>query len=349
MSLSVKICTEREEWDQFVESTPQGTIFHKWDFLRIMEKHNVKRIGGRKTVGKLYPLIAYKGNEPVAVYPFFIYDYFSVKFLASPPGHVESIYLGPVMMVRENTKPSKIEGNLIDLQEAADSFIYKNFKPISSFINIQPGITDSRPFKWAGYAVEPRHSYLLDLTEGVDNVWQGLHTELRKKIHKIQADGVQVQKGSIDDLDHIYDSLAHRRARQGISMTCSIDYLKEVCESLGGQADIRIARKDGKYLGGLVNLLYLDRAYSWVGSAKNQNGVDANELLTWESIKHACEKNYKSYEIMGADSPNLIQFKTRYNGKLITYLSCRKYQPHYLKIVETAYKSVKKTRYKPEN
>ncbi len=342
MSMSLEVCTDGKEWDRLLESAIQGSIFHKWDFLQIMGKHSLKRIAGRELKARLYPLVAYKGDEPVGLYPFYVYDFFSVKFVSSPPEHVESLYLGPVLLDTDQTKPGKKEKNLIDLQKEADHFIHKNIKPVATVLNIHPGISDSRPFKWTGHAVEPRHGYLLDMASGTDAVWKGLHTGLRRKISKALGDGISVEEGAARDLASIHQSLAQRRAEQGMAMTSSLDYLQDVCKTFGGNVDIRIASKDGKYLGGIVNLLYKDTAHSWVGSAKTSNETGANELINWESMKYACEKKYLYYAIMGADSPNLYPFKAQYNGRLITNLSCRKYQPGFLKVVETAYKAFKR-------
>ena len=58
--IEVKVANEEElkKWDEFVDSTQMGTIFHKLNLLRAAEKH---------TKSKLYPLIGYKGNKLVAV------------------------------------------------------------------------------------------------------------------------------------------------------------------------------------------------------------------------------------------------------------------------------------------
>jgi hypothetical protein len=34
-----RVIWDRELWDGFVDASPYGTLFHKWGFLRIVEKH----------------------------------------------------------------------------------------------------------------------------------------------------------------------------------------------------------------------------------------------------------------------------------------------------------------------
>ena len=62
--MKIKIA-EKKEWDEIVENSSHGTIFHRWDFLKVMEKHTKKRIIRTQLKGKFIPLIAYNGTEPV--------------------------------------------------------------------------------------------------------------------------------------------------------------------------------------------------------------------------------------------------------------------------------------------
>lgn len=36
--MSIKLMDNGSEWDHFVEESPYGLLFHKWDFLQLIEK-----------------------------------------------------------------------------------------------------------------------------------------------------------------------------------------------------------------------------------------------------------------------------------------------------------------------
>jgi hypothetical protein len=37
--MAVQIIKDKELWNTFVDESPYGLLFHKWDFLNIMEKY----------------------------------------------------------------------------------------------------------------------------------------------------------------------------------------------------------------------------------------------------------------------------------------------------------------------
>ena len=64
MEIELKIAQEPDAqlWDHIVDSSPQGTLFHTWKWLKIAEKH---------TATKLYPLMGIKGETVIGVLPIF--------------------------------------------------------------------------------------------------------------------------------------------------------------------------------------------------------------------------------------------------------------------------------------
>jgi len=89
MSLPVEIVTEREIWDTFIDESPSGLLFHRWDFLKITERHT-----GYTT----HPFGIYKGEELVAAFPIFCKRKGGLSVALSPPPMQAVIpYLGIVM------------------------------------------------------------------------------------------------------------------------------------------------------------------------------------------------------------------------------------------------------------
>ena len=40
VKMAVELLEDKKRWDQFVENSPQGLLFHKWDFLKTVERHS---------------------------------------------------------------------------------------------------------------------------------------------------------------------------------------------------------------------------------------------------------------------------------------------------------------------
>jgi len=64
MTIEIRMANndDANEWDSIVSESPQGTIFHHWNWLKIAEKY---------THSTLYTLIGVKGNTPVGIFPLF--------------------------------------------------------------------------------------------------------------------------------------------------------------------------------------------------------------------------------------------------------------------------------------
>jgi hypothetical protein len=88
--MTAEIIDDKVLWDDFIDESPHGLLFHKWDFLKIIEKYAHFR---------LVPYGIYEGRELVGVIPIFYRNMKGIKMAYSPPqGTLAYIpYLGPVM------------------------------------------------------------------------------------------------------------------------------------------------------------------------------------------------------------------------------------------------------------
>ena len=223
MTIELKVASEEEteEWDKLVENSPYGTIFHTWEWLKIAEK---------QTNSKLYPLIGYKGTEPVGVYPLFLIKKKGIKLVFSPPSNTLLLYLGPAFVNFDRMKQSRRESLFAEFQTEVDEFVTSELKGNYARIRTAPGLLDSRPLRWSGYEVEPLYTYMIDLNKGVDYVWTGLNRKLRVSIEKTKKEGVSVEMGAKEDLEFIRSSLYTRFEKQGLKP--SKGYYKEYLAEL---------------------------------------------------------------------------------------------------------------------
>ena len=103
----------------------------------------------------------------------------------------------------------------IQVQQEADKYIFETKGCRYARIRSSPGLYDSRPLKWAGYAIDPYYTYRIDLTGGIDQVWEQFDRKLRVEINKAVRDGVTIRPGDQNDLEFIHDSLYARYKEQG--------------------------------------------------------------------------------------------------------------------------------------
>ena len=114
VTLTLADDTFEKTWDGCVVSSPHGTIFHTWQWLRLIEKQSST---------KLLPILIYKGTVLIALYPVFLQKRYFYTLALSPPFGAYMVYLGPVIIDYESSKQDNKENLFIQIQQEVDKFI----------------------------------------------------------------------------------------------------------------------------------------------------------------------------------------------------------------------------------
>jgi len=317
---------DSKEWDRLVEISPQGTIFHTWNWLRIVEKY---------TNAKLYPLIGYKGDTPIGVFPIFFRKKY-LKMIFSPPPHMAIPYLGPALIKYDRLKQDKRETNLIEFQKQVDNFINELGASYISF-SLTPELIDSRPFRWSGYTVVPHYHRSIDISKGEDYVWSQFQKRVRQGIVKTREKGVLVEEGNLEELEVLYDLLIRRYRELGKTVNVPKKYLIELYKNLYPRVLIFIAKYEGETLTGSIYVKSKNKLISWIGNPKPKiSGLYLNELIKWEVVKWAIQQGFEKYELIGASDEKLDMHKRKYNFPLSVHFYVKK-SSFYADLVEWSY------------
>jgi len=317
MAIDLELCVDGKQWDELVENSSYGTIFHTWDFLKIIEKH---------TPSKLYPILGLKGTNPIGLYPLFYQKKGFLKLVFSPPPHVAIPYMGPIFINFEKLKQNKKESLFNQFQKEVDAYISNDLNPSYIHILTIPDFIDSRPFLWLNYNVTPKYNYVIDLSHGLDFVWKNLKKKLRQNICKEDKKGVVIRKGTEKDMQEIYSLLSERYKDQDKNTRVNSDYLISLYSHFHPQnMKISVAEYEGEILGGLIDLYYKNKASSWIGNPKPKNtSIQSTDLLQWEAIKRSYNTGCSSYEEVGANTQRLCRYKSKFNPDLSINFSAKK-------------------------
>ena len=338
MTIELKIASEKdaEEWNKLVESSPHGTIFHTWKWLKIAEKH---------TNSKLYPIIGYKGTTPVGIFPLFYQRKAFLKMVFSPPPHTAVIYLGPALVDYDKLKQSKKETNFVEFQSEVNKFINEELNANYISISLPPGLLDPRPFKWTGYEVEPAYDYVMDLSNGIEQIWQKkCDRKLRQDIERARRRGIYIEKGGKEELEVIHGLMVDRYAEQDKIVTVPKDYLLELYDAFSENIKIFVAKYEGEIVTGVIDIYYKDRIASWIGNPRPGVKISPspNDLLNWEVMKYACEHGFRYYYTIGAaENERLHSYYSKFNPELVIRFSAKKYSSFMPKLMEIVYSKMK--------
>lgn len=317
MTIEVRIAEDEElkKWDALIEASPYGTIFHLLGWLRIVEKH---------TNSKLYPLIGLKGEKVIGVFPLFYKRKGPFKMVFSPPPKTGVPYMGPVLLGYEKLKQEKKESLIIDFYTEVDKFIHDNFRPAYIYFKLPPGLVDCRPFKWLGYQANPVYSYLLDISIGSPNLESDFSLQARRNIKKAEKDGLSAELGSKEELLVLYKMLYDRYAEQGRKIPTSKNYLLDVFNKFfPDNLKVFVIRNQDDTVSAGVKLCYKDRIIDWAGQPKTTIRT-ANDFLHWSVMKWGVEHKLHYYEILGANTQSICQFKSKFNPALEIYFETKK-------------------------
>jgi lipid II:glycine glycyltransferase (peptidoglycan interpeptide bridge formation enzyme) len=338
MTLTIKTLDSSNEkaWDDLVISSSHGTMFHTVKWLRLAEE---------QSHAELLPCMFYKGTQLVAIYPIFIQKQGIIKVALSPPSRSYMLYLGPVIADYTSLKQDKKESIYLQIQEEMDNFIFKIKGCKYARIRSSPGLYDSRPLRWSGYTVDPLYTYRIDLTKGIDYVWEQFEGKLRVKINKSIKEGVTVRLGDKEDLEFVHNLLYNRYTQQGIQPIDYKKYLLDIYQQFHpDNLKIFIAEYKGQRISGTVNLCWKNIMYLWVGVPKTElSGISPNDLINWEAIKWAQMNGLQYYEEMDAGyDPRLRHFKSKYNPDLEIWYSATKHSSFIYKATEKLFNIIRK-------
>ena len=304
--IRVEVVRDADLWDYAVKKS-KGTIFHNWGWLRCVKN---------QTRTKLYPLMAYIGDEPLCILPLFVRKK-GVSFIFSPPPKALLVYMG-VAFVKEYSNLRKFESVFNDFLVSLNEFIKSEFGSCYIRIRNSPHLQDIRPFKWTGYSVIPYYTLLIDLRNSLEKIWNCFDKKVRNNIRKTQKEGCVVEHGGWDELNTLRKMLAERFVAQGFKLTK--DYYKDYLSALfkefyPEQMKVFASKIDGETVGGFVGLMSNDRFLLWIGIPRvDLKGVYPNDLAIWEGIRWAKENGYRYFEILDAgDDARLSRYKSQFN------------------------------------
>lgn len=218
---------ENSEWDKFVESSEQGTIFCTTKWMRLFDAS------------------------------YTVYGYFkNGNLIGGIAGFEKPMPLTPFQGILVQDMPNTKYANAISIQnEVATALL--DVAP-REFCNHYT-FPDIRPFLWAGWQAYTRYTYVIETT---DWLWENLEKQTRYEITRAQRDGIVVDTGNIAQFDDLYTQTFERK---GMKRPVSTDFMLKFNQVL--EPDIYIAQKNNKDMAGAVMIHDTKRAYYIFGAS----------------------------------------------------------------------------------
>lgn len=296
--------SQYERWDQFVQESPQGMIFHKSYWLEASGKEF--RIYG-----------CFKGEELFAGLPIACSSRFGIKRANHPP---LTSYLG-VIFREGNAKYVTQISNEKEMNRAIAAKITKDFDLIQ--FNFTPFPTDLQPFIWEGFSSKVKYTYLLKLDD-LETVWKNMDAKRRNDITRAEKDGVYVE--SSNDFKQTFSLVEKTFERQDKELTLSIirnaAFKYNGVLSQKGQCNSFLAKNEnGKTIATVYIVWDEKRSYYLLGgydSEESHHG--ASSIAMWEAIKFTkTELGLDEFDFEGSMIEPVERFFRAFGGRQSPY------------------------------
>jgi hypothetical protein len=307
--VDLRIVADRSAWDGLVAAAAAGEIFHTSAWLRL-----IADVYGVEPV----MLGAYAGDRLVGGFPIHVRRMGPFRIAGSPLPGIQTPHLGPILL------PGVDPAALLD---GLDRFM--RAERIAACHLIGDAALPPEPLAAHGYDVEPHPTMLLDLGGCSENdIWKGFKSECRTAIRKAEKSGVEIEPAA--DLSFLPEYLAMAQAvfaRHGRLAPVPAFFYEALWErfSAGGTLRVLLARHEGEIVAGAMFLAHGSRLYYLDGvSHARAYALRANNLIQWSIIRWGLERGCGTYDLVGADTPELIRFKSTLGAHLHTHTRARR-------------------------
>jgi len=276
------------EWDAFVFSHPDGTIYHQ--------------IGWKKLIQKTYNhapmyLIGRENEKIVGVLPLFIIKSFFKKKLVSIP----YCPYGGVLAIN-----GEIQSQLIN--KAVSLTRDKNLKYLE--------LREKKDLNCGLAKAEKHVSFLLKLSQDSNALWESLSPSTRRHIRK--AEKIEYEIKINKDINTFYD-LYSKHMRNIGTPTLGYKFFKNLANILNNSFDIATIYYKN-YPAASILLLYFNNIviYDRGASSYEHKDMNLNYVLFWNIISNLSKKNYGYFDF-GRSIPEsgTYQFKNGWRPEVI--------------------------------
>ncbi len=277
------------QWDAFVDSQPEGKIYHQSVFQKIIsdtfghEPVFLQASEHGELLGVL-PLIHMRskifGNFLVSI-PFFNY--------------------GGVCAVTEQAR-KKLLDTAVNLarKRKARHLELRHVRPLFAHL----------PHK------AHKVCMILELPDSPEALWSQFKSKLRSQIRRPEKDGIYVKAGKAELLDDFYDVFSVNMRDLGTPVYPR-KLFANVMNAFPQSSWILVAYKDTQPLAAGFVLGYKETLeIPWASSLRKYNRTSANMLMYWHALKLAIEQGYRKFDF-GRSSPDsgTYKFKAQWGAK----------------------------------
>ena len=326
-TLTIQKIEDESLWDDFVSESPQGSIFSRPVWITVAAD-----VQG----GKPCFLGVFDDTRLTAGLAFVELSHGPFSKMTTP---VLTPYGG--IMYRQATGKRDSEHKSYNMACADKLIAYITNRYNYAFLAHSPGLTDIRPFTWAGWNESVRYTYELDLSD-TDKIWDLMERRVRTVIRNAESSLELTDGIGLEQFGSLYRRIyLDRKIKPPVDPGLVMVFLEKALDS--GIAEIRtVVDKSGDILSSMALVSDEKTVYAWIsGSLPEKNSAGAFTLLFWDAVKRYSD-THSTFDMVGANIPSIAFFKKGFGGTLKPYYVTERYSSLLIQIIFQAYGRLRK-------
>lgn len=312
MSIEVRPVEDDATWNGYLEHAPTPTPFHRAEALDVLASHADAR---------LHRLVGFNGREPVGLFPVFEVERGPVTGAFSPPPDLKIPYLGPALVRRgDPPKRRRRDRQHHEFVDGVIDHVDEEIDPQLVHVRTAPGYDDVRPYSWRSYDVEPRYTYVVDLSREKSELLASFSADARSNVTGDHPMEYELVPGSEADVREIVERTADRHAEQDEPFPMGPSFVTDLTTALPeGVVRPLVCRVDGEFVAGILCLETGGTGHRWLGSGTPSVDLPANDLLDWAYCREAAARGVTAFDLTGANVRRIAAYKAKFAPELVPY------------------------------
>ena len=186
-------------------------------------------------------------------------------------------------------------------------------------------------FKYSPKQIQPRATFILDLTKSLEEIKANFEEKTRYNIKLASKKGVEVKEESTDEGVETFYSIYQETAKRDNFLVHQIKYYRNIKKLIidEGMSKIFTAYYKGEAIASVWTFNFGKKIwYMYGASLSKARNVMPNHALHWAVILYAKENGFESYDFFGIpsnprpDHPlwGVYKFKKGFGGEVVKYI-----------------------------
>ena len=317
---------EYKMWDELVEKSPHGTIFHSSSWLTIHNELLNKKL-------KIYG--CFENEELVGGCSLYIYK---SRFFKMASSTIEMTPYGGVVL--EESPSSKVREQEQTYRDIIESLcnVFDNEHFYHIYITNSPDFVDIRPFTWNGWDSKIHYAYYFNLENEIE---KSVSKKVRNTVRKAIKNNITIKK--LNNSTVFYELFSMTFTRQKLKLPVTKNFFEKIFDLLEAKqfGEMWIAETpSGEVASAEIVIWDTKKAYRWTAASHTDfKDTGATSLLLYEIFQDLKNRGFKEINLMAANTPHLTKFISSFNPRLVPYYEIEKSSTKY-KIATNVYKVV---------